>query len=121
MMSSIGANRSSSASRFSREMYRSNFDEVSFVISSRTVAVVATSWAVVTARSSAFAGVDVVESRPLIRTLVSTTTRSRAIVLQQLGETFLGETLAPRLCGDFFPKIQERLNVASSEPLVVGH
>jgi hypothetical protein len=49
------------------------------------VAVVATSCAFVTARSTAFAGVEVVESKPLIRTLVSMTTRSRVIVRQQFG------------------------------------
>ena len=64
---------------------RSNFGESSFLISSRTVALLATSWWRVIARSTARAGVEVVENDPLIRTLVSMTTRSRPIVGEDIG------------------------------------
>ena len=100
---------------------RSNFGESSFLISSRTVALLATSWWRVIARSTARAGVEVVENDPLIRTLVSMTTRSRAIVRQELGESFAGETARGCLRSDFLPQIEKRLNVPGPQSLVVGH
>src|SRR5262245_34117973 len=90
-------------------------------MSSRSVAVVATSWEVVTARSTAFAGVVVDESKPLIRTLVSMTTRSRAIARQQIGESLPGQALRGSLRSDLIAEVEKRLNVSGAKPFVVRH
>src|SRR5688572_16270700 len=121
MISTSDATRSRSASRRSRRTYGSNFDECSFSISSRSVSIVATSCAFVTAFSTARAGVDVVERRPLTRTLVSMTTRSRVIVGEQLVQALLSESVRGGFICDPFPQVEKRLDVARAKSLVVCH
>ena len=70
-----------------------------------SVSIVATSSAFVTAFSTAWAGDDVVERRPLIRTFVSMTTRSRVIVGEQLVQAFFGEAVRGGFSRNLVPQI----------------
>ena len=94
--------------------------ESSFVISSRSVPVEASSWPLLMACSTAWAGVDVVEKRPLIRTLVLVTTWSGFIASQELGQPFVGESACGRSSGDVVPEIEKRLADSCTSDLGQG-
>lgn len=57
------------------------------------------------------AGVEVLENRPLRKTFVSRTTRSRAIVGEELREPCRRESRPDRLGGDVVAQSQERSDV----------
>src|SRR5688500_1806979 len=75
----------------------------------------------VRAFSTARAGIEVWARTPLIRTLVSTTIRSRVIAGQECRELFFGQSGGCSLRRDLIAQIEECADVARPQPLVLRH
>jgi hypothetical protein len=121
MSSTCGPRLSKSAFRRSRDTYRSNLGDTPWSsIHAGLLMARATDPARSLGRRPS-PGVDVLERRPMMKTIVSITTRFRVIVVQEFGEAFIGEAGLRRLCGDLVAQVKKCAHVGRMQTVVVRH